>query len=221
MKWFIILLSFCCFSVSGAETNKEDELSHFDTPFLIGDWYLMNPNPDDSSENFRAIKLTLGSDYTFSIDIQKKDYSIDHWEGLYNANEDTIVLGLNTDEPQIYAYRNNHNTLDLNGVTFTKGLSNALAGIWSSSQVGGDGMLANNINQMDLILQPDFVFMFRVSNEEGEEAVKQGVFYTEGEHLVLLYENGEHGTRYTLNQNELTIQDSNGDMYAVLNRVTP
>ncbi|ELH7812343.1 hypothetical protein Q9F35_004179 [Vibrio harveyi] len=221
MKWFIILLSFCCFSVSSAETNKEDELSHFDTPFLIGDWYLMNPNPDDSSENFRAIKLTLGSDYTFSIDIQKKDYSIDHWEGLYNANEDTIVLGLNTDEPQIYAYRNNHNTLDLNGVTFTKGLSNALAGIWSSSLVGGDGMLANNINQMDLILQPDFVFMFRVSNEEGEEAVKQGVFYTEGEHLVLLYENGEHGTRYTLNQNELTIQDSNGDMYAVLNRVTP
>ncbi len=82
-------------------------------------------------------------------------------------------------------------------------------------------MLANNINQMDLILQPDFVFMFRVANDEGEESVKQGVFYTEGEHLVLLYENGEHGTRYVLNQNELTIKDSNGDMYAVLNRVTP
>ncbi|WP_045420906.1 hypothetical protein [Vibrio jasicida] len=221
MKWFIILFSFCCFSVSSAETNKEDELSHFDTPFLIGDWYLMNPNPEDSAENFRAIKLTLGSNYTFSIDIQKKDYSIDHWEGLYNANEDTIVLGLNTDEPQIYAYQNNHNTLDLNGVTFTKGLSNALAGIWSSSHVAGDGMLANNINQMDLILQPDFVFMFRVANESGEESVKQGVFYTEGEHLVLLYENGEHGTRYKLNQNELTIEDSSGEMYAVLNRVTP
>ncbi|WP_045404441.1 hypothetical protein [Vibrio jasicida] len=221
MKWFIILLSFCCFSVSSAETNKEDELSHFDTPFLIGDWYLINPNPEDSAENFRAIKLTLGSNYTFSIDIQKKDYSIDHWEGLYNANEDTIVLGLNTDEPQIYAYQNNHNTLDLNGVTFTKGLSNALAGIWSSSHVAGDGMLANNINQMDLILQPDFVFMFRVANESGEESVKQGVFYTEGEHLVLLYENGEHGTRYKLNQNELTIEDSSGEMYAVLNRVTP
>ena len=82
-------------------------------------------------------------------------------------------------------------------------------------------MLAKNISQMDLILQPDFVFMFRVSNEAGEESVKQGVFYTEGEHLVLLYENGEHGTRYKLNQNMLTIEDSNGDMYAVLNRVTP
>jgi len=204
MKWFFILLSFCCFSVFSGENTREDELSHFDTPFLIGDWYLMNPNPEESAENFRAIKLSLGSDYSFSIDIQ-----------------DTIVLGLNTDEPQIYAYRNNHNTLDLNGVTFTKGLSNSLAGIWSSSYVSGDGLVANNINHMDLILQPDFVFMFRVSNEEGDESIKQGVFYTEDEYLVLLYENGEHGTTYKLNKNELTIEDSNGDMYAVLNRVTP
>ncbi|MBR9874533.1 hypothetical protein L3V31_14705 [Vibrio sp. J1-1] len=222
MKWFFILLSFFCFSVFSADNTREreEELSHFDTPFLIGDWYLLNQNSGESTENFRAIKLSLGSDYMFSIDIQKKDYSVDHWEGMYNVNEDTIVLGLNTDEPQIYAYRNNHNTLDLNGVTFIKGLSNALAGMWSSSYVSGDGLAASNINHMDLILQPDFVFLFRVSNEAGKESIKQGVFYTEDEYLVLLYENGEHGTRYKLNKNELTIEDSNGDMYAVLNRVT-
>lgn len=220
MKWFFILLSFFCFSVQSADNNKEEVLSHFDTPFLIGDWYLLNPNPGDSAENFRAIKLTLGSDYTFSIDIQKRDYSVDHWEGLYNANEDTIVLGLNTDEPQVYAYQNNHNTLDLNGVTFTKGLSDSLAGIWSSSYVSGDGLAASNIKHMDLILQPDFVFLFRVSNEAGEESIKQGVYYTEDEYLILLYENGEHGTTYKLDKNELTIEDSNGDMYAVLNRVS-
>lgn len=72
MKWFFILLSFCCLSVFAGENTQEDDLSHFDTPFLIGDWYLMNPRPDESAENFRAIKLSLGSDYTFSIDIQKK-----------------------------------------------------------------------------------------------------------------------------------------------------
>ncbi len=220
MKWFFILLSFFCFSAFSADNNREEKLSHFDTPFLIGDWYLLNPNPGESSENFRAIKLSLGSDYTFSIDIQKKDYSVDHWEGMYNVNEDTIVLGLNSDEPQVYAYQNNHNTLDLNGVTFTKGLSNSLAGIWTSSHVSGDGLAASNVNHMDLILQPDFVFMFRVSNDSGQESIKQGVFYTEDEYLVLLYENGEHGTTYKLNKNELTIEDSNGDMYAVLNRVT-
>ncbi len=220
MKWFFMLLSVFCFSVQSAGDNQEEVLSHFDTPFLIGDWYLLNPDPEGSAENFRAIKLTLGSDYTFSIDIQKKDYSIDRWEGMYNVNEDTIVLGLNSDEPQIYAYQNNHNTLDLNGITFTKGLSNSLAGIWTSTYVSGDGLAASNVNRMDLILQPDFVFMFRVTNESGQESIKQGVYYIEDEYLVLLYENGEHGTTYKLNKNKLTIEDSNGDMYAVLNRVT-
>ncbi|TOO24549.1 hypothetical protein CGH39_26610, partial [Vibrio parahaemolyticus] len=43
MKWFFILLSFFCLSVFAGENTKEDDLSHFDTPFLIGDWYLMNP----------------------------------------------------------------------------------------------------------------------------------------------------------------------------------
>ncbi|CAM3067576.1 hypothetical protein [Vibrio mytili] len=224
MKWFFIMLSLLCFNVVAASAEnpsvKQDELSHFDTPFLIGEWYLINPNSmQETTEDFRVIKLTLGSDYLFSIDIQKRDYSVDHWEGSYSANENTIVLGLNSDEPQIYQYLNNHNTLDLNGVTFTKGLSNALAGIWSSSHVSGEGLVANNINHMDLILQPDFVFMFRVSNEAGEESIKQGVFYTEDEYLVLLYENGEQGTTYKLNKNELTIKDPNGEMYAVLNRV--
>lgn len=59
MKWFFILLSFCCLSAFAGENTKEDDLSHFDTPFLIGDWYLMNPRPDESAENFRAIKLSL------------------------------------------------------------------------------------------------------------------------------------------------------------------
>ncbi|AUI86165.1 hypothetical protein BS333_07055 [Vibrio azureus] len=221
MKYASILLSLFCFSsLSFSSTaDKGDKLSHFDTPFLIGDWYLMNTNSEKSAENFRAIKLSLGSDYSFSIDIQKHDYSIDHWEGAYNANDETLVLGLHTDQPQIYAYSNNHNTLDLNGVTFTKGMPEALPGIWSSSHISGDGMVANQINKMELILQPDFVFLFRVANEHGNESVKQGVFYTEDEHLILLYENGEHGTQYELNHNELTIKDSNGDMYAILNRV--
>lgn len=109
--------------------------------------------------------------------------------------------------------------LNLNGVTFTKGLPNALAGIWSSAQLSGEGMIANQINKMDLILQPDFVFMFRVTSEDGDESVKKGVYYTEGNHLVLLYENGEHDTTYVLDTDQLTLQEESGEMLAVLNRV--
>lgn len=221
MKWLLTLLAALTLSSVYAQdtSTKSADLTYFDTPLLLGDWYLVNPNVEESPEDFRAIKLTLNSKYEFQIDIQKRDYSIDHWEGIYTANEDTIILGLNTDEPQVYQYESNHNMLNLNGVTFTKGLPNALAGIWSSAQLSGEGMIANQINKMDLILQPDFVFMFRVTSEDGDESVKKGVYYTEGNHLVLLYENGEHDTTYVLDTDQLTLQEESGEMLAVLNRV--
>ncbi|MFA0055711.1 hypothetical protein [Vibrio echinoideorum] len=226
MKWILLFLSCVSFVAFGSEvassaqqSKSDSNLSHFDLPLLLGDWYLMNPDPEQDTENFRAIKLTLDSNYSFTIDIQKKDYSVDHWEGLYNANGDTLILGLNTSEPQIYAYSSNHNMLNLNGVLFTKALPNALAGIWSSAELSGSDLSASNIQKMDLVLQPDFVFMFRVSDEVGSEVVRRGVYYTEGDQLVLLYENGEHGTRYTLNSDVLTLQGEEGDMFAVLNRI--
>ncbi|MGI9834202.1 hypothetical protein ACJPQX_13155 [Vibrio vulnificus] len=221
MKWLLTLLAALTLSSVYAQdtSTKSADLTYFDTPLLLGDWYLVNPSVEDSREDFRAIKLTLNSKYEFQIDIQKRDYSIDHWEGIYTANEDTIILGLNTDEPQVYQYESNHNMLNLNGVTFTKGLPNALAGIWSSAQLSGEGMIANQINKMDLVLQPDFVFMFRVTSEDGDESVKKGVYYTEGNHLVLLYENGEHDTTYVLDTDQLTLQEESGEMLAVLNRV--
>lgn len=211
-----LILSFSIY----AEANRDNsDLTQFDQPFLLGDWYLVNPNPEESQENFLAIKLTLDSNYSFNIDIQKRDYSVDHWEGLYTANDDTLILGLNTSEPQIYEYSANHNLLNLNGVVFTKALSNSLAGMWSSAHLTGDDVSASDVHQLDLILQPDFVFMFRVSNDDGDEAVHKGVYYTEGEHLVLLYENGEHETKYTLNSDTLTLEMEQGAMYAVLNRI--
>ena len=216
------LLLFCAclsFSLSGSETPKTVDLTQFDLPFLLGDWYLVNPNPNESSENFRTIKLTLNSNYDFQINIQKKDYSVEHWEGVYTADENTLVLGMNSAEPQVYAYSGNHNLLNLNGVTFVKALSNALAGIWSSEHLSGEDLLASEVQKMDLILQPDFVFLFRVSNQEGEEEVHKGVYYTEDEHLVLIYEDGEHSTRYSLTRDQLTLEGEGGSMYAVLNRV--
>ena len=226
MKWILLFLSCLSFAAFGSEvtpngqqSKSDSNLSHFDLPLLLGDWYLMNPDPEQGAKNFRAIKLTLDSNYSFTIDIQKKDYSVDHWEGLYNANEDTIILGLNTSEPQVYSYSSNHNMLNLNGVMFTKALPNALAGIWSSAELSGSDLRASNIQKMDLVLQPDFIFMFRVSDEAGGEVIRRGVYYTEGDQLVLLYENGEHGTRYTLNSDVLTLQGEEGDMFAVLNRI--
>lgn len=223
MKWLAIMTACLSLVFSGPALSVRDsdsrDLTQFDQPFLLGDWYLINPNPQESKENYLAIRLNFGSDYTFAIDIQKKDYSVDHWEGIYSASNDTIILGLNADEPQVYNYKSSHNLLHLNGVMFTKALSNSLAGIWSSSSLSGNDLSAGELQSIDLILQPDFVFLFRASGSNGDEALHQGVFYTEGNHLVLMFEDGEHDTQYTLQHDQLTLEVENGSMFAVLDRV--
>lgn len=223
MKWLSILLMI--FSVQaqathiGNENIKKSDLTQFDLPLLIGDWYLLNQTPEAGGQDFIAIKLTLESDYTFQINIQKKDYSVEQWDGHFSADDDTLVLGSDSAQPQIYDYDSNHNILDLNGIRFTKVLPNTLAGVWSSESLAGHGLEANDIAKMDLVLQPNFIFLFKVISETGEQVVHKGVFYTEDDHLVLLYAEGEHDTTYILKNDKLTIESEGGDMFAVLNRI--
>lgn len=211
------MLLVSCFTF-GAAGPKWD-LTQFDLPLLLGDWYFVNPNLPDSQENFIVIKLNLESDYTFSVDIQKRDYSVEHWEGDYAADGNSLVLGLNSDDPQAYYYEGDHNTLNLNGVTFIKVLPNALAGIWSSVSLSGYDSVKSGLKQIDLILQPDFVFFFRAMDGRGKEKIHSGVFYTEHDHLVLLYENGEYDTQFVLEKDKLTLEQDDGSMHAVLDRV--
>ncbi|KJY71084.1 hypothetical protein [Vibrio nigripulchritudo] len=217
----VLLLILTCFLLGSthAEVKQKADLTQFTHPFLLGDWYLFNPEPDDSSEDFLAIRLTLESDYIFTIEIQKKDHSVDYWQGRYEADESTLVLGLDTDTPQIYQYQNNHNQLNLNGVVFQKALPSALVGSWTSESLGGDDILASDVSKMDLVLQADFVFSFRVESSEGVEAIHEGIYIIEGDHLVLMYSDGEHDSRYTLVDDQLTLDSQSSDMYAVLNRV--
>lgn len=201
------------------EDNSQD-LTQFDQPLLLGDWYFLNPDPENAPDKFVAIKLSFHSNYQFSIDVQKQDFEIDHWEGLYSATEDTILMDMGNDHPQIYHYKGNHNMLYVNGLYFTKALPNALAGMWSSEYVtSDDSHLSDAVTRVDLLLQPDFVFLFRAIDANGEEKVHQGVYYTEQDHLVLFYEQGEHDTRYKLTDNKLTLEVENGAMLAVLDRV--
>ncbi len=44
--------------------------------------------------------------------------------------------------------------------------------IWLSAELSGSDLRASNIQKMDLVLQPDFVFMFRVS-DEGQEVIRR------------------------------------------------
>ncbi|GLQ70749.1 hypothetical protein [Vibrio penaeicida] len=219
MRLFLLIFTCFLFGSTHAEVKQKAELTQFNHPFLLGDWYLFNPDPDSTSEDFLAIRLTLESDYVFTIEIQKKDHSVDYWQGNYEADETTLVLGMDTETPQVYYYNNNHNQLNLNGVIFQKALPTALVGSWTSESLAGDDILASDVSQMDLVLQADFVFSFRVVSGNGNEATHEGIYIIEGDHLVLMYSDGEQDSRYTLIDNQLTLDSQTSDMYAVLNRV--
>jgi hypothetical protein len=209
-----IILTLVSFS-SAAENNRNT----FDYPFLLGDWYLLNPNVDNGNDDFRTIRLSFTSNFDFLIQIQKRDYSVDQWSGSYSVGDEAIVLGLNTDVPQYYEYKISHNRLLLNGITFYKLLNKEMAGIWTSESLSGEDLLASNVSKMDLVLQPDFVFLFRSSNDSGAQSVHHGVYYIENDQLILLYENGEHESTFTLQDDQLTLEGEESDMFAVLNRV--
>ncbi|SIO93884.1 hypothetical protein VSP9026_01563 [Vibrio spartinae] len=218
VKWYVAILSFVC-SGSGFSASHKSDLTQFDFPFLIGEWYLMNPDPEDPHQDFMSIHLTLSSSYTFAVQVKKRDSSIEYWEGGYTASQDTLMLGTHTIEPQIYTYQTTHNRLMLNGVTFFKALSRTLVGYWQSEYLSGTEVGVVGVTQIQLILQPDFLFFIRSVDEQGNEAVHRGVYYTENDHLVLLYDQGEHDTRFQVSADQLTVNFENGAMVAVLNRV--
>ncbi|PWI34173.1 hypothetical protein DI392_08275 [Vibrio albus] len=219
MKWLLLILTSVFAITVKADINLKGDLTQFDYPFLLGDWYLFNPNPQQSQEDFLTIKLSLASDYKFSIRVEKKDYSVDYWQGHYSVGVGTLILGVNADIPQSYQYRSSHNRLMLNGITFIKGLPNAIAGSWTSRDIQGEDILASNVSQMDLVLQPDFVFLFMAQSQDGTFVTHEGIYFMEDDHLILMYEEGEQDSRYTLSKDTLTLTSEHFDMYAELARV--
>ncbi|OBT12204.1 hypothetical protein A9264_03460 [Vibrio sp. UCD-FRSSP16_10] len=207
-----ILLSFSAYSSGHKDPS-------FDYPFLLGQWFITSDPSEQSQQDFTAIRLTFNSNYTFSIDIQRHDNAIDRWQGEYQVSSDSITLGTQSQSPQSYLYKTTHNKLSLDGMTFNKALSAPLAGVWSSQVISGDDLLASDVQKLDLILQPDFIFMFRSSGTNGQESIKRGIYYIENDYIVLLYENGETQSNYNLENDVLTLSGTGVDMYAELARV--
>jgi hypothetical protein len=196
-----------------------DDLTQFDLPFLLGDWFFVNPDSDEASEGYRTIAMRFGADYTFILDIVRHDDSVEHWSGHYQADDTTLKLKIGSSDEQVYPYQANHNRLFINGIGFVKVLNDSLAGAWTSQQLTGSEMGSLTLEQVDLVLQSDFIFHFRAKDHNGDEAVHEGIYYTSGDHLVLIYESGLHDTRYMIKENKLTLEVEDGSMLAVLNRV--
>lgn len=226
MKIIILILACCSLifpalvTATSAETNKNNkDLTQFDFPLMLGDWFLVNPNLGEGQADFVAIRLHIASNYQFALEIQNKDNTVNYWKGDYSLSSDTLVLGLQSEIPQTYSYLASHNRLMLNGIQFIKGYPSALIGRWKSKEIKGDDILASNVSRVSLTLQPDFLYFFMSESENGDLVAYQGVYYFEGDNLVLMYEKGEHNSRYKVTNNTLILEGTDVDMYALMNKV--
>jgi hypothetical protein len=215
----VLSLILCSSFPLHAQTWDSRDLTQFDYPLLVGDWYLLKTN-SGIEQDFAAIRLTLSSSYTFTIQVQNRDDSIGYWEGKYSVDQNTITLGIQSLTPQSYSYVMTHNRLMLNGVIFYKAFSNTLVGYWQSQSLSGHEHGDVGVTKIELVLQPDFVFLIRSCDEQGNEVIHEGVYYTENNHLVFLYEQGEHDARFELDSDDQMILNlEDGAMLAVLTRV--
>ncbi len=208
-------LSCLCFNPQAAE--YPEDLTQFEYPLLLGRWYMANTS--DETVDLRNISLDLESNYHFNIRIQKRNNDVDSWTGTYSVGSDFITLGLDGTEPQIFQYQNNHHQLLLNGIVFKKLIPQFLPGIWTSLDLSGRDLLANQIVKIDLYLSPDFLFSFQSFNKDGKLQVRNGVYLIEKDNIVFLFEKGELAAQYYFNHHQQLVLTSNSkDMNVVLGR---
>ncbi len=84
---------------------------------VIGIWWIWI---EQRHWNFRAIKLTLDSNYSFSIDIQKKITVSTIGKVCTMPMKTQLATEFETPGASGYAYSSNHNMLNLNGVMFAR-----------------------------------------------------------------------------------------------------
>lgn len=212
----IIVGILASFFISSPVRAFEDP-SLFPQPFLLGDWNFYSKS-HEHPVSFERLQLTLDSDYQFRFLVYQSDQSVREWRGVYQADRANLILGANSSTPQTYHYQFSHNQLVLDGVHFTKKLPSPLAGVWSSNSLTDNKGHPTWLTQLDLRLQPDFLFSMTLRGSGGEHQTRTGIFYIDKQYLVFLYELGEESSRYQVRRNQLELISESGDVVAKLKR---
>lgn len=209
----VLLFSSLCMPL------KAQDLTQFDYPFLIGDWYWFNANQSDSDESssYKAISISFNSDYRFRVKLLKTDNQIEETTGSYDLDENSLVLNDDFGEPQQHQYQLNHNQLLLRGVKFTKLLPFNISGSWQSDWIQGQDV-GDNVADIALKLRPDFIFSAEISGVNGASVTHRGVYFLEQDHLVLIYRGGQQDSVFHLEDDKLTLTNDEFGMHAQLTR---
>ncbi|MGL6177062.1 MAG: hypothetical protein ACRC1U_08710 [Vibrionaceae bacterium] len=122
---------------------------------------------------------------------------------------------------QAYPYEISNNELVLEGTTFVKLPPQYLAGSWYSTEFFGDD-IDKNVQQIFLTLQPNYAFSLSVSGTENGQFKRvdhDGIYYLDGDYLILVYEDGVQESKMLLDADTLTLTNDQFGMGMVLKRL--
>ncbi|OEE89168.1 hypothetical protein A1OQ_12300 [Enterovibrio norvegicus FF-162] len=201
---------------------KAQDLTQFDFPLLIGDWYWFSPDQQegtgtDPDVKYKAINITFSSDYQFNVKLLNSDGTVEEAKGFYDLDDSTLVLNDEYGDSQHHEYQLNHNQLMLKGARFTKILPHNLSGAWFSEVIKGKDV-DEQVEKLALMLRPDFLFSVKVSGKQGQQVTHRGVYFLENDHLVLIYRGGQQDSEFQLDSNTLTLTNTDFGMEAILRR---
>ena len=213
----ILLLFINPFTSSATVELKNKNITHFENPFLLGDWYFFKPK--DAESDYDVLHISLSSNHDFFIEmIEMESNSADVWRGEFSLSQEHIRFEGDEEEPQVYHYQVSHNRLYLNGIEFFKVVPENFIGSWSSKLVSGEDIMASNVKALNLKLRSDFIFSLEVVSTTGKKNQQVGYYYFEDDDLVLLYEEGEQESTFTIKEDVLELKNEQFGMYALLQR---
>ena len=120
-------------------------------------------------------------------------------------------------DEQQHSYMLSYNQFILDGARFTKLAPDNLPGEWRSSNISGNDV-GEGIEQLSISLRPDFLFSAEVSNSDGKKKEHRGIYYLEGDQIVLIYEDGQQESQFLLGTDTLTLTNKQFGMKATFQR---
>ena len=217
-KSFIVATTILLSSFSS--NSYANDLTEFDYPLLLGDWYWFSVSDegiDSEGISYRAMNIKFKSSYRFVIRLLRVNGIVDEWDGKYDIDETTVTF-LSPGQPeQHHSYMLSYNQFLLDGARFTKLAPENLPGNWRSSRISGQDV-DEGVSELAISLRPDFLFSAEVSGSDGKKKEHRGVYFTEDDRIVLIYEDGQHDSQFRLGSNTLTLSNKQFGMEATMVR---
>ncbi|AJR08615.1 hypothetical protein C9J03_22380 [Photobacterium gaetbulicola] len=215
-----IILAVTLFLTTFSVSARASDLTEFDYPLLLGDWYWFS-NTDAGVESegasYRAMNIKFKSNYRFVIRLLQTSGNVEEWEGTYDIDETTVTFLTHGQPEQQHSYMLSYNQFLLDGARFTKLAPENLPGNWRSSQISGQDV-GDAVSEIALSLRPDFLFSAEVSGKNGKKKEHRGIYFIEDDRIVLIYEDGQQDSQFSLGSNTLTLTNKQFGMEAVMRR---